>query len=672
MEQKEIHRFGNPGRTTALTVTSGCTFLDMLTGMPCFNRYTRSSHYRYSGWIVLDTLDGRIDTAGTPDEFEKDDNAFRLRWNTGGLSVASSWHLDEQTGVWERCDSVKNSGDTHVVLTRCLSRIVLDSADYEVVSQAGRWVRENQTGTGIFDSGSLTLGCEGGRTCQGSSPFVRVKQRNGRSGLDIHLIPVGNWIIRMRKNTLMPDQPQILTVDAGLSDDYLRLSIPPGDTYQLPTILYVCSDDSPAALHTFYNRMKRKPYPAPPLVYNTWFDRFDTLDESRLTRQLQAAKDAGCEVFTVDAGWFGEGAGSWSRKVGDWRENSTGAFAGKMTDFADQVRREGLGFGIWIEPERLHKDSPAVKEHPEWYISTGADYYYPDFTRDKVFKYYYTLISGLIRKYDLVWIKVDFNHELAADPSNTELYRYYREFYALIRKIGEDYPRVYLEGCASGGMRLDLNTLRFFHGHFLSDNVNPAEVVRIFQGALLRLPPGPLIKWAVLRGSDVPPDAPGIPAFAPGMYSWERSSVFDIDFILRAALPGTLGLSGDLAGLGPEQMDRVRLHGEFFKKHRGKMAGASAYLVTPQKPMNDLTGWAAVQLLSADGNTAYLFVYRLDDSPPEMSFCFRGLEKDRSYLVTQLGEDMHDEYSGKELTSTGIRVFLPRRFTAAVYTAEKG
>ncbi|MFP4383645.1 MAG: alpha-galactosidase [Spirochaetia bacterium] len=670
MERTETFLFGNPDRPTAVAVSSASIYLDRLNGVPCFNRFTRSSLKRYTGWLVIDTPEGRIDLGYIPDGFRKDEDGFCLRWDADFLIVKSSWNLDNKTGVWERCDSVENTAATPAVLTRCLSRIILDSGDYDLVSQEGRWVRENQTVTETLRGGGRTAGCEGGRTCQGSSPYAAIRQKNGGPGIDIHVLPVGNWIIKIQKNTLMPDQPQVITIDAGLSDHCLRLKINPGEIITLPKILYVSSVESPAALHNFYNSRIRKPFSAPPLVYNTWFDRFDSLDVSRLSGQLDAAKNAGCEVFTVDAGWFGEGEGSWSRKVGDWRENSTGAFRGKMAEFAEQVRGKGLGFGIWIEPERLHKDAPAVKEHPERYICTGADYYYPDFTRDEVFDYYYSLIAGLIRNYNLVWIKVDFNHELSVDPTNSELFRYYRKFYSLIRKLGEDYPQVYLEGCASGGMRLDLNTLRYFHGHFLSDNVNPAEVIRIYQGALLRLPPGPIIKWAVLRNTDTPGTGPGISAAAPGMYSWERTSVFDIDFILRAALPGTMGFSGDLAGLGPEQLERVRLHGDFFKQHRHKMAGASAFLLTPHKPMNDLTGWAAIQLLSADGTSAFLFVYRLDDSPPEMSFRFRGLANDRSYRVTQLGEDLNENRTGADLTSTGIRVRLPRRFTAAVFTAE--
>ena len=55
-------------------------------------------------------------------------------------------------------------------------------------------------------------------------------------------------------------------------------------------------------------------------------------------------------------------------------------------------------------------------------------------------------------------------------------------------------------------MRLELNMLAHFDAHFLSDTVNPVDTLRILQGTLLRLPPGRLAHWTVLRsaGSRIP------------------------------------------------------------------------------------------------------------------------------------------------------------------------
>jgi len=97
---------------------------------------------------------------------------------------------------------------------------------------------------------------------------------------------------------------------------------------------------------------------------NTWFDAWDTLEVNRLRNQLVAAQAIGCEVFVVDAGWYGRSDKGWWANVGDWREQTARAFHGCMREFADEVRAAGLAFGIWMEPERLTELAPGGQGSP--------------------------------------------------------------------------------------------------------------------------------------------------------------------------------------------------------------------------------------------------------------------------------------------------------------------
>ena len=63
-----------------------------------------------------------------------------------------------------------------------------------------------------------------------------------------------------------------------------------------------------------------------------------------MREQLAAAKECGCEVFVVDYGWYDD-RGSFTR-LNNWDEYSDRAFFGKMKEFADEVRKAGLGFGF--------------------------------------------------------------------------------------------------------------------------------------------------------------------------------------------------------------------------------------------------------------------------------------------------------------------------------------
>ncbi len=171
------------------------------------------------------------------------------------------------------------------------------------------------------------------------------------------------------------------------------------------------------------------------MVYNTWFDQFEVLEVPRLRRQLQAAKRLGCEVFVVDAGWYGPEADDWWSQAGDWRERQSAAFGGHMQAFADEVRSAGLGFGLWMEPERFGPGVPIRQEHPEWFFPREATFARIDLTRPDACEYLKREICRLVETYQLAWMKIDFNFELGRDGSGAELSGYYAAWYRLLDEI---------------------------------------------------------------------------------------------------------------------------------------------------------------------------------------------------------------------------------------------
>jgi alpha-galactosidase len=291
-----------------------------------------------------------------------------------------------------------------------------------------------------------------------------------------------------------------------------------------------------------------------------------------------------------------------------------------MRAFADEVRAARLGFGLWMEPERFGPGVPIRKQHPEWFFPREATFARIDLTRSDARAYLKGEICRLVETYELAWMKVDFNFELGRDQSGAELSGYYAAWYRLLDEIRASHPGTIFEGCASGGMRFDLSTLAHFDAHFLTDTVHPIHVLRIWQGALLRLPPGGIIKWAVLRsvGRTMPTytkslaDSP-VTVAAPGGALWEPAETVDLDFAAAVALPAMLGLSGDLASLPDEAVERLAGHVAFFKQWRTMIRMSAAHLLTPPGAKQDRRGWAAVQLEHRETDRHLVFTYRLDD-----------------------------------------------------------
>ena len=611
------------------------------------------------------------------------DETMDLIWQAfgGALRIESHWTFCLQTGVWSRKDSLTNTGAQPLTLFRYLARFVFSPERYQVYSQGSHWSAENQGRWQDWPHGSLVLGCEGGRSTQGGTPFLGLREVGQRNGVGFHLLPQGNWRMRARAQTAAGDSLPYMVVELGLADENLRLELPAGATLEMPTILLhsLPAGEAHLAVPRFHEyalgKVITRGKEEAPVVYNTWFDAFDDLDLPRLRRQLAAARELGCEVFTVDAGWYGAGGVNWAAQTGDWREKPDAAFRGRMADFAEEVRAAGLGFGLWVEPERIGPAAPIREEHPEWFLPGTGGFSYPNLADERVSAYILSELSRLAETYKLAWMKVDFNFSLGIDPSGGEFYGYYAAWYRLLDEFRARFPNLFLEGCASGGMRLDLSTLSHFDGHFLSDTVDPVDTLRIGEGALLRLPPGRLCRWAVMRSVGraipqygLPLEAAPASVVAPMGATWERSAVASVDFCARVAMPGMLGFSGDIAGLSEKARGRLRTHIAFFKEWREFIAGSVAHLLTPPCPKEERGGWAALQLRKPGEGTSLLFVYRLDDATDRRRFCPQALVPGRAYTVSDVDQPPERSFrrSGAELMRDGLEVPLPTRNSAAI------
>jgi alpha-galactosidase len=624
---------------------------------------------RAQGHAVLN-IDGRRYEAGDlrPETIIEDAEHTLARWRVGdtGVRLTTEWDVCPATGVVSRRDTLVNAGASPVVVSRCLARIAFPSGRYECYSQASRWCHENQ-GAWQDLHGGFRLGHASGRTTEGGAPYLCVRQVGASRGVAFHILAVGNWCVNVRSVPQSGNEP-FAVVELGLSDDDLHRTLAAGDTLPLPELLFqpVCNGEphrAAAAFHRFLlSRYFADAKAEAPVVYNTWFDQFEVLDVPRLRRQLAAAREVGCEVLVVDAGWFGAGAGNWSTQIGDWREKTDAAFHGNMVEFADEVRREGLGFGLWMEPERFGPDAPIRTEHPEWFVPVGSAARI-DLTQPQARRWMRSEIGRLVETYSLAWMKIDFNFSLGTDDSGAELYDYYVAWYALLDEVRAAYPNTFFEGCASGALRTDIEALRHFDNHFISDSVNPVDVLRISQGAWLRLPPGRLGRWAVLRsaGQVVPRygqsqgESPSL-VLTPRRAVWEPAESVELDTALLTAMCGMMGFSGDLAGLTDEHRTRIAQAVAFYKTWRKDITGSEAHMLTPPEPIGVRTGWVGVQLRSPAADTNLVFVYAVGiaGAPPPMPLY--GLCPEQTYRVTRGfdGENDGEPMSGKDLMRDGL------------------
>ena len=222
-------------------------------------------------------------------------------------------------------------------------------------------------------------------------------------------------------------------------------------------------------------------------------------------------------------------------------------------------------------------------------------------------------------------------------------------------------------------MRLDIGSARRFDSHFISDTVEPIDVLRIAQGLFLRFPPGRVGRWAVLRsvGTGIPGEcveasADPVSAAAPGGATWRLAVRTDPDFAMSVAVPGALGLSGDLASLPEPMRRRIAWYVAFNKRWRRFLSDAAVHLLTPAAPIEDRRGWVAFQFQNADRSVSLVFAYQLGDGSDTGTFRLFDLDPGAAYAVRREGPDggTIERRSGAGLSEDGLSVRLEGGFHA--------
>lgn len=624
---------------------------------------------RAEGPAIISSSQGRCEA----DNFKLASTDFKanqadIEWKTtnASLFLKSRWLYDQETSVLSRRDRLTNSGPDPVTIFRCLPRFVFPPGKHEIYFQQSRWAHENQGEWQKLRAGSIALDAEWGRSTEGATPYLCLREQDVKNGLVFHVVPHGNWVIRVSAriyNNMLP----AAVVEAGLSDEDLGLVLEPGTGVDLPEIIIQPLPDgepemAAPRLHRYLNKtVPLTRFQEAPVSYNIWLDRFSNLNTDHLRKQLKAASEIGCEIFIVDAGWFGDDEG-WG-KTGDWREKTKAAFFGKMSEFADEVRASRLGFGLWMEPERYAEGIPVREKHPEWFV--------PGTTRIRMENpqaraYVASEISRLVETYKVAWIKFDHNASPGYDESGAELYNYYSAWYGLLDDLRRKYPSTVFENCSSGAMRHDIGSLHHYDVHFISDTAGVMDVLRISQGDLLRMPPGRIMRWIVPRGIEQPVMLKRPPekkhVLSPAGATWSIAETVDPDFLVISAMYGAMAFSGDLQSLSQPIKNRIKWFVDFYKQRRRFIMGSVCHLLTTVRPMQERDGWTVLQLQSPETTASLVFhFYMPDDGRERRFFRLRDLKPETIYRVRRIGPESSDdqEISGKQLMLNGLELHEP-------------
>lgn len=187
------------------------------------------------------------------------------------------------------------------------------------------------------------------------------------------------------------------------------------------------------------------------------------------------------DVYWFDAGWYGTGAvpsytvfeGDWGIMAGDWRPNPNWHH-GTLKPVSDAAHAAGMKFLVWVEPCRAIHGRPVTLEHPEYFLTGNADgkirngqTLLLDLGKPEALKWAIDVVAGLVRDYGIDWYEEDFNIEpnpyleTAAEPDRWGIkeMRFIEGHFAFWDALRRQFPHLAILNCASGGRRVDLESI---------------------------------------------------------------------------------------------------------------------------------------------------------------------------------------------------------------------
>jgi alpha-galactosidase len=315
---------------------------------------------------------------------------------------------------------------------------------------------------------SLKIAPTGGRPSSISGfPFMNFQYCD--KGVILGIGWTGQWAVSLERPKTASCQTHL---QAGMELTHLKLL--PGERIRTPRILLMSWRGDRWEGHNLFRRLLIAHYipkyngkpPELPIALQT-FDRYNftlprwATEEGQL-EGVEAAYKMGCDTYWFDAGWF---VGDFPNGVGNWFPKPE-AFPNGLKPISDKCHKLGMKFILWVEPERVAPGTKIAREHPEW-VFGGENGGLFKLNEPEARKWLTELLSKIIEDFGLDIYRNDFNIDplpywRANDEPDrqgiTEI-RYVEGLYEMWDELLARHPGLMIDNCASGGRRIDLETI---------------------------------------------------------------------------------------------------------------------------------------------------------------------------------------------------------------------
>ena len=462
---------------------------------------SRSCDFTYNSFVIDDLPPTLTDLPASYRSDGKNEHLC-LSFRDGDLKLELHYYVYAECDVITRFAKLTNGGDEPIELERLMSlQLDLNSGDWAITLFRGAWAREMSKYTLPVTAGKIVSESRAGVSSNRANPFFMIHSADATECFgDVYgfnLIYSGNHYSAAEVNAY--GKVRVVT---GIQPEGTRFILNTGDSFESPEAVMTYSPlgftGQSVNMHRFVRehivRGEWKDKERPVLL-NSWEASYFKISKSSLISLGKAAKQLGVEMLVMDDGWFGE-RGDDSHSLGDWDENPK-KLPGGLKSLCDKINENGLGFGIWVEPEMVNVQSKLYEAHPDWAMavpgqlhSEGRHQRILDLCNPEVVDYLTQKLTSVFSSANISYVKWDMNRifsdvyspYLPRERQGEVAHRYVLGLYRLMGALRDAFPRILFEGCASGGNRFDLGILCYFPQIWGSDNTDALCRARIQEG----------------------------------------------------------------------------------------------------------------------------------------------------------------------------------------------
>jgi alpha-galactosidase len=521
----------------------------------------------------------------------------------------------------------------------------------------------------------------GGRSSSDYLPFFNLESPP-RGGLIAGLGWSGEWALALDQVDLRQTR-----LRAGMALTHLKLR--PGEEIRTPRVALLFYQGGwirgqnlwrKFLLDTHRPQVDGQPL-TPPILNGNW----GATPAAMHLQNIEAitSHNLPIEFYWIDAEWFGQGP--WWVNPGDWRLKSD-LYPDGLKPLSDALHRSGRKLLLWFEPERVCEKTPWFKEHPEWLLETptprrvynwGDRHTFPEWTvsesrrnqindGDRLFnlgnpqarQFLTDFIGARIAEFGLDCYRHDANIAplefwRAADAPDrqgiTEI-RWVEGLYAFWDELLRRYPHLVIDNCASGGRRIDLETLSRSTPFWRSDYRGNLTANQCHSYGLSF--------WAPLHSTG---------DLTPGRdsdYQWRSG--------FSSMIVVNLFGNGDARQVKPAPadfpFDKAKAALEQYRFLQPCFLG-DYYPLTPYSKAPN--AWLAWQFHRADLGRGLIQAFRRPEAKGDSRVLrLQGLSPTAFYSVRNLDEPIARRVSGRELLEQGIALNATTRPSAFLVTYE--